>query len=426
MKIGLVTPRSPYPVQFKHNTVSQTFPELVVLLGMKQSDFSLYDENVDEREFDRFITDEKIDVVFLTSITSTYPRAVKLSRIARRAGVVSVLGGVFPTLVGETMKHATSDFDTVVVGRPSRQIFERLFGGEKTMFRDDAPKPSPIQTIQIANHLFSDYYRGSTMSVSITDGCPHDCDFCTLRRAWGRGIRLSLSERDIFSMLEAARTCWPRIKIIDEDVLLAKSALQAVGTFPAFESITAETRVDRLTDENIDILDQMGVDSLVVGVETFSVSAARAMSKGYPSDMSARKVHSSIEKVVSRGIRVRPVIMLTSFGHSENDLHELKNHLTDWTPRNGIDVLFSFLTPHPPLVGRYRSGTLLTNDLSKFDHLHLVYLPPSLEAIPPQQILDHYERLVETTDSRPFNPVLKVETTHTHEYAEFFSPTAAQ
>lgn len=69
---------------------------------------SIVDESVDEIDFDI-----RVDLVGMSVLTMTAPRAYEISALYRERGTPVVLGGIHPTVVpGEASRHA----DAIVVG----------------------------------------------------------------------------------------------------------------------------------------------------------------------------------------------------------------------------------------------------------------------------------------------------------------------
>ena len=101
-------------------------------------------------------------------------------------------------------------------------------------------------------------------------------------------------------------------------------------------------------------------------------------------------------------------------------LKYLKNTIKDWKVSNGIEVLFSFFTPHPGLNLPIDKKRFITNDLRKFDHVNLVYLPKSYRKNDRYKILEYYHEMVETTESHRFNPNIDVHENFYERYDVFF------
>jgi hypothetical protein len=135
-----------------------------------------------------------------------------------------------------------------------------------------------------------------------------------------------------------------------------------------------------------------------------------------------KMVEDSLKLCSDNGIITRPVIMLTGPGITLPQILSYEDKLSHWSPENGIETLFSFFTPHPGLkLPNFDAMRLLTNNLSLFDHLHLVYLPKTLEFSQINNIIQTYHNLAEITKSQNFNPQINIEMSHQQIFDCFFN-----
>jgi hypothetical protein len=99
-------------------------------------------------------------------------------------------------------------------------------------------------------------------------------------------------------------------------------------------------------------------------------------------------------------------------------MKSLRKDLFHWKPSNKVETLFAFYTPHPGLPKE--KGVTLTNDLSLFDHLNIVFLPESVCSEDVNEIIEIYNELVVITESADFNPTIEVSRRFYPEYNCFF------
>src|SRR5258707_9451763 len=99
------------------------------------ADISILDEGVDEIDPDRI----DADLVGISAITGTAPRAYEISARLRQRGIPVVIGGVHPTLMPEeTMRHA----DSTVVGYAEEswpQLLRDFVAGRMAARYDQSP-----------------------------------------------------------------------------------------------------------------------------------------------------------------------------------------------------------------------------------------------------------------------------------------------
>src|SRR5215213_8600899 len=127
-----------------------------------------------------------VDLVGLTVITGTAPRAYEISARLRRQGVTTVLGGPHVTLVPhDAQPHA----DSIVVGYAEDawpQLLRDFAAGALQPRYDQAPtldladRPLPRRDLLPNKRFLTDNV------FEATRGCVHDCDFCVVPSAWGR------------------------------------------------------------------------------------------------------------------------------------------------------------------------------------------------------------------------------------------------
>jgi radical SAM superfamily enzyme YgiQ (UPF0313 family) len=137
------------------------------------------------------------DLVGLTALTPSVPRAYQLAREYRRAGIPVVMGGAHASSVPD---EVASHVDTVFIGEAEGtwpqvirdfergHMKERYFG--EFLPLDGLPHPR--------RDLFPDHYFVDTMSTS--RGCPYSCPFCSVWRFYGRRYRVRPIEDVIAEM----------------------------------------------------------------------------------------------------------------------------------------------------------------------------------------------------------------------------------
>ncbi|HSR42531.1 MAG TPA: cobalamin-dependent protein, partial [Longimicrobiales bacterium] len=126
------------------------------------------------------------DLVGMTVITGTAPRAYELAAGFRARGIPVVLGGPHVTLVPQ---DAAPHADSVVVGYAEEswpRLLRDVRDGRLLPRYDQAPdldladRPLPDRSVlPRRRYLTADVFEA-------TRGCVHACDFCVVPSAWGR------------------------------------------------------------------------------------------------------------------------------------------------------------------------------------------------------------------------------------------------
>jgi len=150
------------------------------------------------------------DLVGISTITATAPRAYAMAAKVRRAGIPVVLGGPHVTYLPD---EAARCADYVLIGEAEKTFVELLSHLEgkraiedvhnlvrlegKDVVRtepsgqqvDISKNPAPDFSLIPGFHGAGTYFNGRIIPVQISRGCPHDCSFCSVTGMFGRKMR---------------------------------------------------------------------------------------------------------------------------------------------------------------------------------------------------------------------------------------------
>jgi radical SAM superfamily enzyme YgiQ (UPF0313 family) len=143
--------------------------------------FTLIDEGIED-----IPQDLQADLIGMTVITGTAPRAYQLAKEFRARGIKVVLGGPHVTLMPD---EAATHADAICVGYAEKTWPELL--------RDHAHgalKPRYVQAADFAldelvipqRNLLNKRHFITQAVFEATRSCAHPCEFCTAPAAWGR------------------------------------------------------------------------------------------------------------------------------------------------------------------------------------------------------------------------------------------------
>lgn len=418
-KICFVQPSNDYQIKAHKHALALTFPYLIGLLSLDKSfSLCLYVEDKSTECFEDFLHREQPHYVLITANTATFPRAVRFGTIAQCQGCIVLLGGIFATLNADLIADRYPCFDRIVKGLPTMACFDqmpakRVVDGERRYDID-------FRLSDILNLPLFKCYREDAVCYEITFGCEYNCNFCTMRQMWNQqGVCSRRMQETLEYDLPRLRR-WERLKIIDDDLLQSRQTLAACEFRGFFSQVVAETRIDRINETSINILHRFGITHLIMGVESFETRNLISSSKTAASNWE-RQVFKALDLCRKYGIVARPVLQILYPDMSKSYLRSIRPFLREWTPENGIELFFSFFTPHPGLpLSRGIAHNLLTYDLSRFDHLTPVYMPDGYNLKDVFDTLDTYNELVETTRSAAYNPYIHSLSETKEEYAPFF------
>src|SRR5919198_885800 len=154
------------------------------------ADIRLLDEGVDEIHPERI----EADLVGISAITGTAPRAYEIAARLRRRSIPVVLGGVHPTLVpDEAMQHA----DSIVVGYAEQswpQLLHDFIAGRMARRYDQSPDLRLENLPFPKRELFNNGMVNVAHTLEATRGCIYRCEFCVVPAAWGRPLQKPVAD----------------------------------------------------------------------------------------------------------------------------------------------------------------------------------------------------------------------------------------
>lgn len=421
VNICFVRPLSRYKVKQTSSVLSLTFPQLVRDLGLKIGQFTIYDRNLSSESFSDYLKHTNTTHVFITSITSTFPDALHCARVAKEFGCITIIGGIFASMNATIIQEFFTEFDYCVSGKPNSDLLSMIQNREnkpaKLLFPNIYDMEMEIGHV-ICNPAFTDIDQYETVSYEITTGCKYSCSFCSMRSAW-KDSPVFIRPVDVASSdIALLSSKWRKLKIIDDDFLQSYDMIRELEFGDLFDQIIVETRVNRINQKAVRFMKRFGVTHVILGVEAFEKNFVRETKKGSISSWEYLS-NRAIDLCAKNGLIARPVLMLTGPHLDFRYVISLKKKIKGWKPTNNVETLFSFFTPHPGLAKRY-PGLFITNDLSRFDHLNLVYLPSPLKSDDEYRILNLYHELVDITESKEFNPNIDISRDHHVEFEYFF------
>lgn len=330
-------------------------------------ELTLIDEGIEEVP-DRL----DADLVGLTVITGTAPRAYELADVLRARGVAVVLGGPHVTLIPEDARpHA----DAIVVGFAEdtwpRLLHDFAAGAMKPRY-DQAPDLSLADRPRPLRELLP---RGRYLTNNVfeaTRGCVHNCDFCVVPSAWGR----KPYQKPVEDVVDDIRRHGAR-KLIFVDLNLIADRDYAVRLFTALVPLRVGWYglATVLLAEDAALLElaaRSGCRGLLMGLESISPENLRASRKGFNTpDRFARVV----ERLHAHGIALQGCFV---FG-LDGDNPDVFLKTARFAVEAKIDLpRFAIVTPFPN-TGLYKrleaEGRILTRNWELYDGQHVVFRP---------------------------------------------------
>lgn len=424
MRICFVQPDTDYQIEKNRHALALTFPQLISDLELNETNFCVFVAGKSKLSFTEFILLNQITHVFITSISSTFPCAVEFAKTAKSLSCVTVLGGLFPSINYQTIVNNFNCFDYVIAGKPDSSIIPKVLGrpskSQYICVNTYSNYKKPLGKIIIDKRFREIYSEHDTVCYELANGCAYNCSFCTMRKAFPNHIiqrrELSIVQDDLTKLSQY----WKKLKLIDDDVGLSLDCLKHLN-LKNFSEVIAETRLDRISEESMSTFSNAGITHLIVGFESFDPSFLKLSQKTAVPGLWLKKTREAIELCIKYNIILRPVLMILNPTTTIDSMIFYKKMLHEWVPENNIELLFSFYTPHPGVGTHLEYQRLLTHNLRYFDHLHCVWLPPSINESEIPVISDIYNELVTMTKSLDYNPPINFTFDNGDRYSCFFS-----
>ena len=384
MKIALVSPKGPlyrhrggiFGKSLRYQPLTLTTLAALVPAEL-EPEFVMIDEGIADVP-DRL----DADLVAMTVITGTAPRAYELSQKFRSSGLSVVLGGPHVTLMPQ---EAQSNADAICTGYAEEtwpQLLRDFAAGQMKPRYDQAPD-FQLTNLPFARRDLFDKRNFLTQAVfEATRACAHGCEFCVSPSAWGR----KQFQKPVEYVVEDIRRVGKR-RILFIDLNLISDRAYARELFSALIPLNIRwfglsTSLVGRDPELMELMARSGCTGLLIGFETISAANLKSVRKGF----NTPELYAGLIKDLHRlGISIQGCFVFGNDGDTAATFAETAEFVLE----TGIDLpRFAMLTPFPgtPLFGRLDAeGRILTRNWELYDGQHAVFQPkamtvPELEA----------------------------------------------
>jgi radical SAM superfamily enzyme YgiQ (UPF0313 family) len=390
LKILLITPCPPEDRRLSLLHIPQL--SLAVVAGLTPAE---HEVEIREEPWSRINFDGNYDLVGITAMTATAPRAYEISRIFREKGIRTILGGIHPTtLPEEGIKYA----DAVLAGE-AENIWPELLADAsqnklKQIYRGAPADMSRFVTprrdlIRASSGLFR------AVPIETTRGCPNSCDFCTVTKFFGARQRHKPVDhviRDISTVSEKS------LIFLDDNITgdprYAKTLFQELKKCRIKWAGQASVNIVK-DPELVKLASESGCGGLLIGFESISEEGT----KKYPKTLKSRKENMEAVKILQdAGI---PAVACIIFGFDHDD-PSIFDETVDFLMKSKVAIAqMTILTPFPGtrVFDTMRAeGRILSYDWAKYNNLNVVFRPRKMA---PEQLADGFEKARKTFYSWP-------------------------
>jgi radical SAM superfamily enzyme YgiQ (UPF0313 family) len=331
------------------------------------------DEGVDEINLEHM----EADLVGITAITGTAPRAYEIAARLRQRNIPVVLGGVHPTLMPEeAMQHA----DSTVVGYAEEtwpQLLRDFVAG-RMAHRYDQSRNLRLENLPFPQReLYSKGMVNVAHTIEATRGCIFQCDFCVVPSAWaGKPLQKPVAHvvADIQQM-KAKRVIFLDLNLI-ADPAYAKELFAALVPLKIQWGGLATTTI-AWDDELLDLAARSGCRGLLVGFESLNQQSLNEARKSFNM---RRDYHEVVRKIRDRRIALMGCFV---FGFDHDTLSTF-DETVDFVMETHMDLpRYAIAVPFPN-TGMYKrlknQGRITTENWSLYDGQHVVFEPKNMTA----------------------------------------------
>ena len=347
------------------------------------------------------------DLVGISTITSTAPRAYEFAKAARRAGIPVVMGGPHVTFLPE---EALQHCDYVIRGEADDLIVDfvdRLASGAdletmpslsrrvgrhgdspvengEVIHNPASPTPTDVEALPVPDLTLIQGYdlspgSGPVVPVQTSRGCPFDCTFCSVTKMFGRAYRFRSTE-NVMGELRPLRGRY--VFFYDDNFTAnlkrAKDLMRAMIRERLDLKWSAQVRCDAARDpELLDLMARSGCYYVYIGIE----SVSPAVLESYDKRQSVDEIERVVREFDRRGIRIHGMFI---FGADEDTTETVRETARFARKHHLASAQFAILVPLPgtPVFETLeREGRLLTRDWSRYDGHHVVFRPKRMSTL---------------------------------------------
>jgi len=309
---------------------------------------------------DRVVSDRP-DLVGITCMTVEYPMAARIaSGVKARCDVPIVIGGAHVNAVTSQALEECEHFDFGCVGEGEyliHELIESLGGGRPI---DDVPgllhrrggaivsngtRPYPRNYDDLPFPAWDLFALGEQVPILTHRGCPFQCNFCGHNSGFTARFRSPENVmEEIGHIMERYR---PRlIRFEDETFGLNLRRTKAILSgildqgYHRKVRFSAQTRVDRIDEEFIDLLKESNFETLELGVESGNPIILKSTRKA----ITLEQVEHAVKLAKSRKLKVWCKFIL---GHPHEDVDTVRDTVDFIAKINPDQLSVAIMTPFP-------------------------------------------------------------------------------
>lgn len=324
----------------------------------------LIDENFGTEKTTRILISNKYDIVCLTGMTCSAPRAYNIAKFATQVGAVTIFGGIHATVCAE---EAQKYFDVVVRGEAEKtwpQILQDFEKNElKPLYDMSNPNRQGVMNWNANHNLQPLNGAYKIAAIQSTRGCPNLCNFCSVGLMNGTKLR----RRGASDFIDEWNSIPEKFLMVVDDNFFGVTPNQAQEGKMILDAMMkkakkkiwfSQTSINMGEDtEALKMAYEAGCRLMLIGLEAFDEKTLANLNKP-----TAQKALKDYKKLISAfhnaGIAVLGAVL---FG-TDADEPESISKTCQFACDIGVDIFqITTLTPLP--------GTVLFKDLQDKGHI---------------------------------------------------------
>ncbi len=341
---------------------------------------------------------QQADLVAISTITSTAPRAYALAQEIRKHNVPVIMGGPHVTFLPD---EALRFSDFVIRGEGELafpRFVETFFDGRNwaecpgLSYRlGDHIQHNPVQkpvedldTIPFPDFDIIDegvvrrHFRG-VVPILTSRGCPYDCTFCSVTKLFGRKYRFRSVDNVIAELKFRVNQGHDSVFFYDDNFTARREhtvqLLQRIAQEKLDFRWSAQVRADVAREPDLlGLMRETGCHTVFVGFESVNPDSLKEMHKSQTSV----DVEQSIRTIHQQGISIHGMFVL---GFDSDTPRSMMDTVRFAIKKKISSVQFLILTPFPGTVLFQRlksAGRILMNQWQLYDGHHVVFRPVNL------------------------------------------------
>ncbi len=390
-KVLFIEPRAPQPHIFSRVVIPRLGSVLLgTILAQQGREVKVVVEEINEPRYENL--DFAPDLVCISTITSTTPRAHQLADFYRQRGIPVAVGGPHPSFVpDQSLEHA----DFVVCGEGDEALPELVAaleqgggyegigslcyweGGEKR-YNPRRPMLADLDTVPIPDYGLIHGWRSGkqqVLSIATSRGCPFGCRFCSVIQMFGRQFRFNSEDR-VIEEFRVNGSQANHVFICDDNFTAnrerVKHLMERMLSLGIKMEWSAQVRVDAARDpELLKLMARSGCFMVFIGLESINPATLKA----YKKSQTVEDVQESVITFHQHGIRVHGMFV---FGSEEDTVKTIRDTVS-FSRKIDLDSLqYLILTPIPgtPVYDELEAqDRFICRDWAKYDGHHAVYVP---------------------------------------------------